>query len=128
MTKNNKKEKNWTLIACTAFSAALLIFIGISTRITKITENYRNELLVSYANQNDKLRVNDCERPIAIAVGNATLRGKPTRVDDQIVFLDETEKAKCMAARQTIEKNEEKMRALTLVPAPFSYMTKHFFG
>jgi hypothetical protein len=128
MTTNNKAEKNWTLIGCTALTTALLAFVGISSRVTTITEQYRNELLVSYMHEDDQLRVNDCERPIANAIADAAYRGKSTRLDDQTEYLDDYAKAKCLAARRVIDENEEKRRKLPITPVPTAYITKHFFG
>jgi hypothetical protein len=126
-THEKKKPINWTLIACIGFTALLIVYIGIKTRVSTLTEQYRKELLVGYMNQDDKLRVNDCEEPIAMAISDATFRGKPTRVNDQIDLLTAAAKAKCLEARKIIAENGEKKNKLPTTPVPMNYLTKHFF-
>jgi hypothetical protein len=126
-THERKKQTNWTLIGCIGFAALLIAYIGIRTRISTVTEQYRNELLVGFMNQDDKLRVNDCEQPIAMAISDATFRGKPTTANDQIDLLDESAKAKCLAARKSIAENDERRKKLVVTPAPIDYLSKHFF-
>lgn len=128
MTAHEKKKPiNWTLIGCIGLTALLIAYVGVKTRVSTVTEQYRNELLVGYMNQNDQLRVNDCEQPIATAIADATFRGKPTRVNDQIDLLDEAAKTKCLKARKVIAENDEKKKKLLITPVSIDYLTKHFF-
>jgi len=126
-TNNNNNEKNWSLICCLVFATGLMGYVGISSRITTLTEQYRNELLVAYMNQNEKLRLEDCERPIAQAESDATARGRKIMVDDKVDMLDTKAKAKCLNSRKLIADNEEKAKKLVITPAPTNYLTNHFF-
>jgi len=125
--QENKKPINWTLIGCIGLAALIIAYTGIKTRVSTVTEQYRNELLVGYMNQNDQLRVNDCELPIAQAVADAAFRGKPTRVIDEIELLDAAAKTKCLEARKVITENDEKKRNLPITPVSSEYLSKHFF-
>ena len=126
-TTEKKKDKDWTLIGCVGLVVIVTAYSLVTTRVASITEEYRRTYIVQQMNENDKLKKNECEIPVADYISVLKRDGITSDGKDEVDMVDNATRERCLIARTTISNNRDKMKNAKYLKPSFSHVAENFF-
>lgn len=126
-TTEKKKDKDWTLIGCAGLVVIVTAYSLVTTRVASITEEYRRTYIVHQMNENDKLKKNECEIPVADYISVLKRDGISSDGKDEMDMVDDATRDRCFKAQTTISNNRDMMKNAKYLKPSFSHVEENFF-